>query len=581
MSAAMNIRSALARIAEGGNLDTGEMQSVMREIMTGAAGNAQIGAFLMGMRLKGETVDEITGAVMVMRELAHGVKVDGEHVVDIVGTGGDGANLFNVSTAACFVVAAAGGQVAKHGNRSVSSRSGSADLLEAAGVRLDLSPDQVAYCVAETGVGFMFAPMHHSAMKYAIGPRKELGVRTLFNILGPMTNPAGVSRMLIGVYDPGLCRPVAEVLGRLGAEHVMVVHSDDGLDEISIAAPTRVAEFRAGAVDEYSVLPEEFGLENESLYGLEVSGSVASLSLIKAALSNEPGDRANRARNVIALNAGAASCRSQHRVLMALPSILVQILETKAAEVASRRARHSFHDLEERASVASPVRGFTTRLEILSLTAPAVIAEVKKASPSAGVIREDFHPNAIAASYDEAGAACLSVLTDENYFQGHDDYLQQARDACSLPVLRKDFTIDPWQVVEARALDADCILLIVAALGRGQLEELYSVAGDLNLDVLVEVHSEAELERALALDARLIGVNNRDLHTFTTDLGTSERLRREMPAGHLMVTESGIHTREDVARMQAAGINAFLVGEAFMRADDPGAALEALFFEKD
>jgi anthranilate phosphoribosyltransferase len=302
----MDIRTALARVADGGNLGVDEMQSVMREIMTGAAGEAQIGAFLMGMRLKGETLDEITGAVMVMRELAHGVTVDGEHVVDIVGTGGDGANLFNVSTAACFVVAAAGGQVAKHGNRSVSSNSGSADLLEKAGVRLDLSPDQVAYCVAETGVGFMFAPMHHSAMKHAIGPRKQLGIRTLFNILGPMTNPAGVGRMLIGVYDPALCRPVAEVLGRLGAVHVMVVHSDDGLDEISIAAPTRVAEFRAGSVFEFSLSPDQFGLEGQSLDGLEVDGADASLTLIEAALSGAQGDRAERARNVIAVNSGAA-----------------------------------------------------------------------------------------------------------------------------------------------------------------------------------------------------------------------------------------------------------------------------------
>src|SRR5210317_1772581 len=225
----MDIQAALGRVADKQNLSTEEMVSVMRQIMSAGSTDVQIGAFLLGMRIKGETIDEITGGVQVLREFASGVKVDGPHLVDIVGTGGDGANLFNVSTAACFVVAAAGGRVAKHGNRSVSSSSGSADVLEAAGVRLDISPEQVSQCVNALGVGFMFALMHHSAMRHVSLARKELGMRTLFNILGPMSNPAGLTRQLIGVYDKALCRPMAEVLQRLGSEHVMVVHSEDGL----------------------------------------------------------------------------------------------------------------------------------------------------------------------------------------------------------------------------------------------------------------------------------------------------------------------------------------------------------------
>ena len=302
----MDIRSALARITAGNDLDLAEMQAVMGQIMTGEATQAQIGGFLVGLRMKGETLDEITGAVKVMRQLAAAVDVSGPHMVDIVGTGGDGANLFNVSTASAFVVAAGGGQVAKHGNRSVSSSSGSADVLEAAGVSLDLSTAQVAECVDKVGIGFMFAPQHHSAMRYAIGPRREMGVRTIFNILGPMTNPAGVTRLLVGVYDAALCRPVAEVLARLGAEHVMVVHSADGLDEISAAAPTRVAEALNGKVREYELTPEDAGLATVSLDGLEVQGALQSLELIREALSGAPGERAERARTVIALNAGAA-----------------------------------------------------------------------------------------------------------------------------------------------------------------------------------------------------------------------------------------------------------------------------------
>jgi len=302
----MNIQAALGRIADKKNLSTAEMVDVMRQVMSGGTTDVQIGAFLLGMRIKGETIDEITGGVQVLREFASGVKVAGPHLVDIVGTGGDGANLFNVSTASCLVVAAAGGRVAKHGNRSVSSSSGSADVLEAAGVRLDITPDQVAQCVNELGIGFMFALMHHSAMRHVSLARKELGLRTLFNVLGPMANPAGLTRQLIGVYDRALCRPVAEVLQRLGSKHVLVVNSEDGLDEISLAADTYVAELEDGYIEEYLLKPEEFGLQREPLDDLVVEGVDASLELINSALSGAKDARSQRAAHMVALNAGAA-----------------------------------------------------------------------------------------------------------------------------------------------------------------------------------------------------------------------------------------------------------------------------------
>lgn len=302
----MDIKQALARVVDRQDLDAEEMRAVMHQVMTGGATDAQIGAFLVALRMKGETIDEIAGAVEVMRSLATHVHIEAEHVVDIVGTGGDEANLFNVSTAASFVVAAAGGKVAKHGNRSVSSNSGAADLLEAAGVNLHLSPEQVACCVEELGVGFMFAPAHHSAMKHAIGPRRELGLRTIFNILGPMTNPAGVNRQLVGVYSDQLCRPIAEVLGRLGGKHIMVVHSEDGLDEISIAADTRVAEFKNGELREYRLSPQDFGLPEQTLEGLAVQDAEASLALISDALGKQRSPHSRKAADMIALNAGAA-----------------------------------------------------------------------------------------------------------------------------------------------------------------------------------------------------------------------------------------------------------------------------------
>ncbi len=303
----MNIKEALNRVVSQLDLSTEEMQDVMREIMTGQCTDAQIGAFLMGMRMKSESIDEIVGAVSVMRELASHVHLQTlDHVVDVVGTGGDGANIFNVSTAASFVVAAAGGKVAKHGNRAVSGNSGSADLLEAAGVYLSLTPEQVARCIEGVGVGFMFAQVHHAAMKHAAVPRRELGLRTIFNMLGPLTTPAGVKHQVVGVFSQALCRPLAEVLKRLGSQHILVVHSRDGLDEFSLAAATHVAELKDGVISEYEVLPEDLGLQSQSLIGLAVESPQESLALIRDALTKRKTDAGQKAADMIALNAGAA-----------------------------------------------------------------------------------------------------------------------------------------------------------------------------------------------------------------------------------------------------------------------------------
>ena len=303
----MDIRTALARLVAGEDLSVGDMEAVMRQVMTGACTPAQIGGLLVALRMKGETVDEIEGAAHVMRSLCVPVGLSTlEHTVDIVGTGGDGANLFNVSTASSLVVAAAGARVAKHGNRAASSQSGSADVLEAAGVNLNLDPVQIARCVDELGVGFMFAVNHHAAMKHAIGPRRELGLRTIFNLLGPITNPAGVRRQVLGVYDRQWLRPLAEALGRLGAEHAMVVHAADGLDELTLSGVTHVAEIRAGEIREYDLKPEDVGLSTQALDGLVVETAAGSLTLIRDALGERKTPAGMKAADMIALNAGAA-----------------------------------------------------------------------------------------------------------------------------------------------------------------------------------------------------------------------------------------------------------------------------------
>lgn len=297
----MDIREAITRILERQSLTTDEMVSVVEQIMTGGATDAQIGGFLVALRMKGETVDEITGVAQVMRRLATKVPVSGPHLVDTCGTGGDGSRLFNVSTASAFVVAAAGGRVAKHGNRSVTSSSGSADVLEAAGVNLSITSEQVALCIEKLGIGFMFAVNHHSAMKYAIGPRKELGARTLFNLLGPLTNPASAPHQVMGVFSKEWVLPIAQVLQNLGSVHVLVVHAEDGLDEISLATPTWVAELHNGVITEYQVTPEQFGIKRQPLNALSVANAQDSLELVKQALNGE-----GAAADIVALNAGAA-----------------------------------------------------------------------------------------------------------------------------------------------------------------------------------------------------------------------------------------------------------------------------------
>ena len=299
----MNIQQAIKSVISKQNLNEDQMHDVMNSIMTGQTTDAQIGAFLIGLSMKGETIEEITASAKVMRALATPVEIgNSDYLVDTCGTGGDGLGLFNISTASAFVVAAAGGKVAKHGNRSISSKSGSADVLECAGVNLDLSPGIIGQCVEEIGVGFMFAPAHHSAMKHAIGPRKELAVRTIFNVLGPLTNPAKAPNQVMGVYDKSLIEPIANVLKGLGSRHVMVVHSADGLDELSVADKTYVAELKDGVVTTYTIHPEELDLALGDLNDIKADDAKDSLNIIKDAFSGKEG----AARDIISLNAGAA-----------------------------------------------------------------------------------------------------------------------------------------------------------------------------------------------------------------------------------------------------------------------------------
>ena len=298
----MNIQEGIGLVSSGKDLSQSEMYQIILDILNGGVTDAQIGAFLIALSMKGETVEEVVGAVNAMRQLSAKVKTDTTNLIDTCGTGGTGIGIFNVSTTSTFVASYCGAKVAKHGNRTATRKSGSADLLEQAGVSLSLKPSEIAKCIEEIGMGFMFAPAHHSAMKHVIGPRKEIGQKSIFNILGPLTNPASAKRQLMGVYDKKWMLPIAEVLKELGSDHLLIVHSKDGLDEISIASSTFVVEMKNGQISEYEIFPEDFGFQRSSLEGLQVSSPEESLRIAKSALRGEH----EEASAMVAMTAGAA-----------------------------------------------------------------------------------------------------------------------------------------------------------------------------------------------------------------------------------------------------------------------------------
>ena len=298
----MDIQSAISQVSARRNLTREDMSEIILEILEGKVTDAQIGAFLIALSMKGETVDEVLGAVGVMRDLSTKVEIDEPNLIDTCGTGGTGIGIFNVSTTSALLASSCGAKIAKHGNRSATRKSGSADLLEQAGVSLSLTPEQVASCIQEIGLGFMFAQAHHSAMRHVVGPRKEIGQKSIFNVLGPLTNPASAKRQVLGVYDKKWMTPIAEVLDELGSEHLLIVHSRDGLDEISLASPTYMTEMRDGKISEYEVSPEDFNFETDTLEGLQVNSPQESLDLAKLALQGEH----KKASSMICMTAGAA-----------------------------------------------------------------------------------------------------------------------------------------------------------------------------------------------------------------------------------------------------------------------------------
>lgn len=516
-------------------------------------------------------------------------------MIDTCGTGGDGAGTFNVSTLAGLVAAACGARVAKHGNRAVSSRCGSADLLEALGLKIDGDPGFAAASIKRTGFGFLFAPHYHQTLRHLAAIRRELGFRSIFNLVGPLANPALVKRQVVGVPQAVYLQPVALALQALGAEHALVVHGDDGSDEISLTSSTTAVEVRPTGLSMFTLRPEDVGLS--SCRAVEVAGGEAATNaaIARSVLDGERGP----ASDFVMLNAAAAlvvaglAASLREGVLMARDALL------------SARARH-------RRNVARPFAGggvtflddviAVKEREVTSLpTAPArfgagtprpslesalrnrglsVIAEIKRRSPSKGVLAPNLDARALSLAYARGSASAISCLTDREFFGAEAGDLEHAR-AAGLPVLRKDFLIDERQIHESVALGASAVLLIARILEPARLAALLARASEAGMDALVEVHTEEEIDRALQAGARIIGINNRDLDTLQVDVGLALRLRPRIPETVLSVAESGVRTRDDLKRVEAAGFDAVLIGETLATNPDPAAKLRELLGQVD
>jgi indole-3-glycerol phosphate synthase/phosphoribosylanthranilate isomerase len=605
--------AATGQLSEGTSIDAANAEALFTPILQGEFPPERLAPFLVALAEKGEATSEILGAARAARALATPFPVLSTPVIDVCGTGGDGLGTINLSTTSAFVLAAAGLSVAKHGNRSVTSACGSADVLEALGIPLELEPARAAEAIEETRFAFLFAPLYHSGFRHVAAVRKGLGRRTIFNLLGPLLNPAAPRTQLVGVFDARFLRPLAEVLAALGVVRAQVVHGD-GLDEVAPHAKTQFVEvvngiFAAGHLD--PALAGVAPIPLAALRGGDAVENAAILTQILAGTAEAPhadavalnagaslalargvpfADGVKEARELLASGAPKGVLDAHRRffarvsvdvpagergkALAEMPDVLKKIVARKRVDVAARK--EACGALPPRAEAHPADHRFARALGRRAARHTAFILEVKKGSPSQGVLRGALDVDEILAAYTGVADA-LSVLTDKPFFGGSFEILREVRAKTNLPVLCKDFVVDLWQIDEAHAHGADAVLLMLSVLSDEEVAAGLARAKNLGIDALVEAHTEDELARALRLDAPIIGINNRDLRTLKTDLATTERLALRVPDDRLLISESGIASRADVARL-GRHVDGFLVGSSLMGAGDVHGAARALAF---
>lgn len=469
--------------------------------------------------------------------------------IDICGTGGSGLARINTSTIASFILNSLKVKIAKHGNKAASGRFGSFDLLEALGEKIDLETEELEKIYAEKGLAFIFARKFHPAIKHFAEARQKIDKPTVFNLLGPLLNPANPLRQIIGTTFKGQMRLIAETCKLLGKERVMVVSGENGLDEVTLTGKTDVVELRNGEIFEYQISPEDFGIEQCEFE--EISGGDAEKNL-------------RIAKEILAGN-----CKSRHADLVYINCALALKLVDKVATLREGYLLASGDILGAIATTKKLPKSDRSFYEALKKPGLNLIGEIKKASPSEGIIFPgEFNPAGIAELYEESGVSAISVLTDEKYFQGSFEYLDDVRNVTeSVPLLCKDFIVSDYQIYKARDFGANAILLIAALLRVEQMQRFLDLARELGMDALCEVHNEEELEKVLLTDAEIIGINNRDLKTFKLDLETTNRLVPLIPEGRIIVSESGINTRADVDKLSPR-VNAILVGTSIMKSNN-------------
>jgi len=569
------IQKAIELLVMGKQLSDDVCRDVAREIISGNTNDLQVASFLTAFRMKGETVEEIASFARVMREFCKEInpKVDGA-LVDTCGTGGDSIKTFNISTASAFVLAGAGIPIAKHGNRSVTSKCGSADVLEALDVNMGLTPEQVETTIEKIGIGFMFAPTFHPTMKNVQNVRKELGIRTVFNLLGPLTNPANAKAQVIGVYSEKGVLKIAQVLKELGCKRGLVVHGS-GMDEISTIGPTNVAELKDGEITEYFVSPEDFGITKATRNDLYAKDIKTAVRFTREVLEGKSGPRLD----IVLLNAAAGI------MVSGLAETLEDGLEIARESVRSGKAREK---LEELVAETQKYEVGKEKLELGKVVGPIVnkkrkvkiIAEVKPASPSSGKLR-DVDVAQTVKEFEKGKVSAISVLVEKEKFGGSIDLLKEVRKHTKLPILAKGFFFEPEHIREVALAGADMFLLmvrVVKAEGK-DLAELIRYGRSLNMEPVVEVHTAEELETAIGSGAKIIEINNRNIYDDLSIDFENSALGKDLPDELVFISASGVDTKSDIEKIQAISgnrVDAILIGSTLMRSKNISNKLKSL-----